>query len=1126
MIPTGALRSEAITASPTDLRGFEPLRAPLASSAKLPKSLKIAVWNCRGIAPKTQAISSLFEVYDFDLLVLNETFRRAKTPWPSYLPPCLAEATSDSSSTTRSPNGVAILANPRSLGHRGRIRSFSVIDCDNIHGLKVVLKINQFTIFAVYAPTSTGTDLLTQFTHEAKELAACGDPVVFCGDLNVPREEFQGMDHVSRTRHRVLHDNLGPLFFRVDTGEDPTRPANRVDSVSNAGSFIDHIFVANANGLAGRCHSDFAHTSDHHPISAQLCHRRPPDDNSVKYWRLRLERLKQDAIKEAYFDAVHSELTTLHSVIIAACPSTLTRLSPVLERQTVVDHMERHFIHGIMSIAQRVIGRKAVPVAPSGKSPSETEDYRSTASALSATYDDLRRFARLGPDHPRVSALLLKRDELKATLKTIELSAQRSNYSKWRDDLCKLPVSQRLKVLNRCMRRRSAAGACLSTTPIALQKYRDHFAKQFRNELGIDPHPEALPGLHVGTELAIAMLTFQPDIVHEMTLRSPAGKAPGISGMSAELLHPIAELISPTLAAMFTVYMSMAVVPSSWKRALICPVPKKGDLSHICNYRPISLTEVTRKIFEMCVLNRFQAGSEITLSREQGGFREGRSTIDQIECLDRVIRHVRQQGKKVCMAFLDIKAAYDSVPRGELWRQCEQQELEHVSISCLRSLFDHNSAQLVINQSRSDPFSLPAGVLQGSVLSPLLYSIYLDPLVHKLRSSGPRISLPRQTEGINAFLYADDIALIASSPLQLRRLLQIAEADSLARGYRFSPSKCVVVGTDRYPQRLYDAPLVRQSSFCYLGIEVDHRGLNSRLHATSRATKALKAAERLRQVGARFRNFPAVVNIQLYAAFIRPGLEYGIVLLSRHRGAMYTLQTCQKKILCSLLGVHLNARHDVIEGVTNCSNLSVRCQILRTRRAEKLQGLWNQDNCTDHALIFVLQGIAGDLSIDSELLPFRTPVLIRADLHFRPITASLAERYGGFINVGTLRWLLLSRLPDGTFRTILLWLLQRWRIFTSAKLCLHCQGPFNCQYHVVSCTGMRYRLVEDCPVELLELDAVTHLPEAVVEHTLALTMEQTIYAPDLSRVMLIHIESVIRASIEQVFGPRITSVRT
>ena len=71
---------------------------------------------------------------------------------------------------------------------------------------------------------------------------------------------------------------------------------------------------------------------------------------------------------------------------------------------------------------------------------------------------------------------------------------------------------------------------------------------------------------------------------------------------------------------------------------------------------------------------------------------------------------------------------------------------------------------------------------------------------------------------------------------------------------------------------------------------------------------------------------------------------------------------------------------------------------------------------------------------------------------------------------------------------------------------------------------MRYRIVEECHVELLEPDAVTHLPEAVVEHTLALTMEQTIYAPDLSRVMLIHIESVIRASIEQVFGPRSTSV--
>jgi hypothetical protein len=81
-----------------------------------------------------------------------------------------------------------------------------------------------------------------------------------------------------------------------------------------------------------------------------------------------------------------------------------------------------------------------------------------------------------------------------------------------------------------------------------------------------------------------------------------------------------------------------------------------------------------------------------------------------------------------------------------------------------------------------------AGVLQGSVLSPLLYSIYLDPLVEV-----PSPSLPYNDGRINCFLYADDIALVAHSAADLNSLLAICEEDSLQRGYRFSPAKCVVV---------------------------------------------------------------------------------------------------------------------------------------------------------------------------------------------------------------------------------------------------------------------------------------------------------------------------------------------
>ena len=194
----------------------------------------------------------------------------------------------------------------------------------------------------------------------------------------------------------------------------------------------------------------------------------------------------------------------------------------------------------------------------------------------------------------------------------------------------------------------------------------------------------------------------------------------------------------------------------------------------------------------MCLLNHLNA--VVSLCPEQGGFRHGRSTLDQIEALDLIITHLRRdnRSKRAHMAFLDIKAAYDSVPRDVLWHRCEAIGIDGPTIRILRSLFDHNSAQLALANCRSQPFPLQAGVLQGSVLSPLLYSIYLDPLVDKLKSEGPLIPFPHIDGGINCLLYADDIVLIAESSRKLKRLLAIAEVDSIERGYNFSVTKSVV----------------------------------------------------------------------------------------------------------------------------------------------------------------------------------------------------------------------------------------------------------------------------------------------------------------------------------------------
>ena len=525
-----------------------------------------------------------------------------------------------------------------------------------------------------------------------------------------------------------------------------------------------------------------------------------------------------------------------------------------------------------MGVASQVLGRKRVPLlAPHIPPTPPSTEYLDTKRRLGINYALLRRYGHLTADDPIVSMLLECNSTLRTRLSAIDGNDHLNSYKEWTSEFCSLSAAQRMKILNRSMRRRSAAGSCLSTTPSALESYRNHFSRQFTNPFPVTGYVYQAPDSSETEDETSSLLMFQDDMVLSSILKSPANKAPGITGLFADLLHPIAEIVAPVLASLYCTYASLDVVPSSWTRALLCPVPKKGDLSLISNYRPISLTEVTQKIYEMCVLERLKA--TVPLSREQGGFREGRSTLDQVQALDTVRKTIRTSGKRPHLAFLDIKAAYDSVPRAELWRRCESIGLDQFMISCLRALFDHNSAQLAISQRRSQPFGLPAGVLQGSVLSPVLYSIYLDPLVLKLRTEGPSISLPVNNGSINCFLYADDIALVANSAKKLTKLLDIASTDSVMRGYRFSPTKCVVVSPGK---QMYGSPIIRQPSFSYLGIEIGHNGINCLAHVQHRISKADKAACNLQLAGARYKNFPARINIHLYAAFIRPGLEYGL----------------------------------------------------------------------------------------------------------------------------------------------------------------------------------------------------------------------------------------------------------
>ncbi|KAG0734435.1 hypothetical protein G6F23_012400 [Rhizopus arrhizus] len=142
-------------------------------------------------------------------------------------------------------------------------------------------------------------------------------------------------------------------------------------------------------------------------------------------------------------------------------------------------------------------------------------------------------------------------------------------------------------------------------------------------------------------------------------------------------------------------------------------------------------------------------------------------------------------------------------------------------ISLLRNVFDEVQIEVLLNNATSTRFSPVTGVLQGSILSPFLYSTYINELPRLLRLQ-PITADISPTEFIlqlNYLLYADDMVLIAAKA-DMPSLLKSCEDHSYELGYRWNPSKCVILDPTQPSSNytLYGEPIPKQPSFPYLGI--------------------------------------------------------------------------------------------------------------------------------------------------------------------------------------------------------------------------------------------------------------------------------------------------------------------
>ena len=281
----------------------------------------------------------------------------------------------------------------------------------------------------------------------------------------------------------------------------------------------------------------------------------------------------------------------------------------------------------------------------------------------------------------------------------------------------------------------------------------------------------------------------QPFKLHELNAqmkKMKPRKAPGPDQVCAEHLQHLGPRARETLLHLINKTWTSGSIPVDWRRATIIPIPKAGkNPKDVSSYRPIALTSCVAKLAERMVAARLTHLCELQrlIPPEQVGFRRGRAAEDNLARLVQSVQDGWNKPKargrpvdgvtadKFVLVAYDFSRAYDTIDH----RMLKLKLLKHLPrclVTWVFQLLRDRRACVEVNGVRSRDRPFRAGLPQGSVLAPTLYTLWSADLIEELR----------QVTRTDTYMYADDTATVsAGATIEMALSRAQRSADVMAR---------------------------------------------------------------------------------------------------------------------------------------------------------------------------------------------------------------------------------------------------------------------------------------------------------------------------------------------------------